>query len=418
MSTPLDPHQDQRAGAAPDGPTPGAQSTGGQTPTSEPAGGQTSFDAAGSVRDRLRSPGPQSSGGDTRGSSLGGDDFQQGDSRADLHAAGRDDRQLSSSKAPEAAEIQEPRAEDIDPAAAKAAERLVSGLFLLSFLGVIGFIATYFFAPFQYGVEDGNQLYTPLLGIFMTMALVGIGAGAVVWAKRLMSDEEAVQERHPFGSDPAERTATAAALKAGLTETQLPRRSLLRNTLLLGAGSLALLPIPLLFSLGRFQHKERVLATTGWKPGVRLIRQNGTPVNRNDLQLGGIESVFPDVPRGTKLADSAVLLIRMRPEELQPQPGAEDWSVDGYVAYSAICTHLGCPVKLYEQQTHHLLCPCHQSTFEADKGAKVIFGPAARPLPQLAISVDDEGYFVAQDDFSQPVGPSYWERKPSYGKGA
>ena len=47
-------------------------------------------------------------------------------------------------------------------------------------------------------------------------------------------------------------------------------------------------------------------------------------------------------------------------------------------------------------------------------GAKVLFGPAARSLPQLAISVDDEGYFVAQGDYSEPVGPSFWERKPHY----
>ncbi len=401
-----------------DEPTPGQQSTGGQTPTSEPRGGQTSSDAAGSVRDRLRAPGPQSSGGDTRTSGLRADDFQQGDSRADLDAHGRDEGQRSQDRGPEPVEIQEPRAEDVDPAAAKAAERLVSALFLTSFLGVIGFIVTYIVAPFRYGVDDGNELYTPLLGIFMLMALGGIGAGAVVWAKRLMPDEEAVQERHPFGSDPDERHSTAEALNEGLASTQIARRPLLRNTLLLGAGSLALLPVPLLFSLGPFQHKERVLATTGWKRGVRLIRQNGTPVSRNDLQVGGIESVFPDVPRGTKLADSAVLLIRMRPEELQVQPGREDWSVDGYIAYSAICTHLGCPVKLYEQQTHHLFCPCHQSTFAADKGCDVLFGPAARPLPQLAISVDPEGYFIADGDFAEPVGPSYWERKPAYEKGA
>lgn len=406
MSTPQRPHEGR--------PTPGQQSTGGQTPTSEPTGGQTSYDAAGSVRDRLRSPGPQSSGGDTRGSGLSAGDFQQTDSRSELHDEGRDQHQRSGSQAPEGREIQEPRAEDLDPAAARAAERLVSALFFTSFLGVIGFIATYVFAPFTYGIEKGNPAYTPLLGIFMLMALGGIGAGAVVWAKRLMPDEEAVQERHPFGSDPDERSATGKALKDGLAQTQLPRRSLLRNTLLLGAGSLALLPVPLLFSLGPFAHKERVLATTGWREGVRLIRQNGTPVNRNDVEIGGIESVFPDVPRGTKLADSATLLIRMRPEELHVVPGRETWSVDGYIAYSAICTHLGCPVKLYEQQTHHLLCPCHQSTFEADRGCEVVFGPAARPLPQLAISVDPEGYFIAQGDYQEPVGPSYWERKPSY----
>jgi ubiquinol-cytochrome c reductase iron-sulfur subunit len=109
-----------------------------------------------------------------------------------------------------------------------------------------------------------------------------------------------------------------------------------------------------------------------------------------------------------------VLLIRMQPDELKVRDSRKNWVVDGHIAYSVICTHLGCPVKLYEQQTHHLFCPCHQSTFDAANGAKVLFGPAARNLPQLALALDDEGYFIAQGDFNEPVGPSYWERKPHY----
>jgi ubiquinol-cytochrome c reductase iron-sulfur subunit len=146
---------------------------------------------------------------------------------------------------------------------------------------------------------------------------------------------------------------------------------------------------------------------------MRLYRSNGTPVRIGDLQIGAIESVFPDVEEPQLRADSPVVLIRMRPDELLVREGREDWSVDGHIAYSSICTHLGCPVKLYEQQTHNLLCPCHQSTFDASRGAFPRFGPAARPLPQLAISVDEEGYFVAQGDFSEPIGPSYWERDSS-----
>jgi ubiquinol-cytochrome c reductase iron-sulfur subunit len=225
-----------------------------------------------------------------------------------------------------------------------------------------------------------------------------------------MVDEEAVQQRHHMGSPPEERKATVLALQQGFRDSGLPRRTLLRNSVLLGGGALAVLPVPLLFGLGPYAHKERALRTTAWTKGARLIRQNGSPVKLGDLQIGAVESVFPDVPRGTKIADSPALLIRMRPETLVVQPGREDWSVEGHIVYSSICTHLGCPVKLYEQQTHNLLCPCHQSTFNAADGAKVKFGPAARPLPQLAISVDDEGYFVAQGDFSQPIGPSFWER--------
>jgi ubiquinol-cytochrome c reductase iron-sulfur subunit len=84
--------------------------------------------------------------------------------------------------------------------------------------------------------------------------------------------------------------------------------------------------------------------------------------------------------------------------------------VSGILCYSKICTHVGCPISLWEQQTHHLLCPCHQSTFDLADNGKVIFGPAGRSLPQLPITVDSEGYLVAQSDFREPVGPSYWER--------
>jgi ubiquinol-cytochrome c reductase iron-sulfur subunit len=300
-----------------------------------------------------------------------------------------------------------------DPARAKRAERAVAALFMLSVVGVVGFCVTYVWAPFDFG-DEGYEYYTPLLGIFMTLALLGVGAGSILWAKTLMVDEETVQERHHLASADEDKEAAAAILKEGFADTGLARRSLLRNSLLLGAGSLAVLPVPLLFSLGRYQHKERVLATTGWKKGSRLLDELGRPIKLGDLEVGGVKSVFPDVEGGRRMADSAALLIRMRPERLTTRESRKDWVVDGHIVYSAICTHLGCPVKLYEQQKHHLFCPCHQSTFDAAAEAKVLFGPAARNLPQLAIAVDDEGYFVAQGDFTEPVGPSYWERKPKY----
>ncbi len=86
------------------------------------------------------------------------------------------------------------------------------------------------------------------------------------------------------------------------------------------------------------------------------------------------------------------------------------WVVDGIVAYSKLCTHVGCPVGLYQAQEALLLCPCHQSTFDVLAGAEPIFGPAARPLPQLPLAVDDEGYLVATGDFEAPVGPGFWDR--------
>jgi ubiquinol-cytochrome c reductase iron-sulfur subunit len=112
----------------------------------------------------------------------------------------------------------------------------------------------------------------------------------------------------------------------------------------------------------------------------------------------------------TEIATDAVLLIRLRPEEFNLDAERLSWTYEGIIAFSKICSHMGCAVALYEQNTKHLLCPCHQSTFDVTRAAKVLFGPAARPLPQLALALDAEGYLVAKQPFSEPVGPSFWER--------
>jgi ubiquinol-cytochrome c reductase iron-sulfur subunit len=168
------------------------------------------------------------------------------------------------------------------------------------------------------------------------------------------------------------------------------------------------------------------LEETAWKtepgePPKRLVTQDGIPVRLGDVAGGGLLTVFPgklvpgtvdeyEEPDLETKADSTVVLIRLRPGQEVKSQGDPDWVVDNHIAFSKICTHAGCPVSLYEQQTHHLLCPCHQSVFDVLDGARPIFGPAARALPQLALDVDEEGYFVARGDFREPVGPSYWER--------
>jgi ubiquinol-cytochrome c reductase iron-sulfur subunit len=388
-----------------------SESTGGQQPTNEPRGGETSAEAAGSIRDRLRAPADSSeanSGGDSRGSDITDASFQQTDSAVALATHGRDEGQHGAMHAPPVVHGHA-RHEELSEREARRAERLVASLFLLSVVGVVGFVATFFKVPFKFSEPD-NIWFTPLLAVFMALALAGLGAGQVLWAKTLMTDEETVQERHDMASDTETREAAGQLILDGFQETGLPRRKLLRNTLLLGAAALPIMVVPLLLDLGPYAHKERLLRTTAWKKGVRLVRRNGTPIRLGDLAIGSLETVYPDVPGGTFLPDTPTMLIRMDAKQLIPRTGREDWSVEGHIAYSVICTHLGCPVKLYEQQTHHLFCPCHQSTFDAANGAKVLFGPAARSLPQLPIHVDDEGYFVATSGYTEPVGPSFWER--------
>ncbi|WP_323958470.1 Rieske 2Fe-2S domain-containing protein [Arthrobacter sp. JZ12] len=305
-----------------------------------------------------------------------------------------------------------PRLADTDPRAEKRAERQVGVLFLVSVLGTLLFFFGYFFIPLDQTIGT-LRLQNLLLGLGTAFSMLGIGVGIVHWAKTLMPDHEIAEDRHEIRPE-ADRADAEKIVGDILEESGIKRRPLIRNTLL-GAGILAIFPAIAIFrDLGPLPGD--VLRHTMWDEGVRLTRDpSGTPIKASDVTIG---SAFHVIPEGLnesehKLEEKAkavVLLMRLNPESLNPSPGREDWGYDGIVAYSKICTHVGCPVALYEQQTHHLLCPCHQSTFDLTQECKVIFGPAARPLPQLPISVDEEGYLVATSDFQEPVGPSYWER--------
>ncbi|MEA2902558.1 MAG: ubiquinol-cytochrome c reductase iron-sulfur subunit, partial [Actinomycetota bacterium] len=183
------------------------------------------------------------------------------------------------------------------------------------------------------------------------------------------------------------------------------RRSVLKLFWAAG-GALALSAVFPVRSLGPAPGKA--LLTTAWRPGSRLTDTDGRPVRVDTLQVGGTLTAFPQ--GAEKAGDSSVILIRLEEGVLRPRPGRESWSPRGYVAYSKICPHVGCPVGLYQKDTHELLCPCHQSTFDVLDGARPNFGPATRSLPQLPLAVDPQGFLVAQHDFDEPVGPGFWNR--------
>lgn len=320
----------------------------------------------------------------------------------------------------------QPRPTDVEEEAAKRAERQVATFFGLSSVFAVLFVVAYF--AFDVG-EDPDLILgwgasTVTLGLTLGMALLLIGVGAIQWARKLMSDVEMVEMRHPASSPPEDRQAAIAALNAGIEDSGIGRRKLIRNSLL---GSLATLGLPavvLLRDLGPLP--EDKLESTVWEEGMRVVNDvSGTPIRPEDVEIGQLINGEPGVffekdeeghylYEGVELlqekAKAAIILVRMRPEEITPDADKENWGVEGILCYSKICTHVGCPISLWEQQTHHLLCPCHQSTFDLAQSGKVVFGPAARALPQLPISIDEEGYLVAQSDFLEPVGPSYWER--------
>ena len=311
------------------------------------------------------------------------------------------------------------RLSDTDPKAAKRAERQVAAMFTLSILGTLLFLVSYF------AVDKETSVYVPLLGtVLLQHLLLGlglgagiffIGIGAVHWAKTLMPDEEVVEERHYLRSTPKDREEAVQTLQDGIEDSGIARRPLIKVTL---GGALGLFGLPFLLSLrdlGPMPGNTLDGRTSAWKTGARLVTDRiYAPIKADDVTIGSVYHVMPEGIEESEheledRAKSAVLLMRLDPADIKSAK-ERDWGYQGIVAYSKICTHVGCPVGLYEQQTHHLLCPCHQSTFDVTEDCKVIFGPAGRPLPQLPISVDAEGYLVARSPFREAVGPSYPER--------
>lgn len=311
---------------------------------------------------------------------------------------------------------------DKDPKAARRSEIIVVTLFIISILGTIGMLVAYFALPQDTSIS-GVGAQNLALGLGLAFALLGIGLGAIHWAKSLMSDHEVVEDRHATESSPEVRAEAIQKLQDGVADAGIERRGVLKGAAI---SALALFPlslaVPLIGEIGDDWDIDKFRRTI-WGPGVRLATD---PTNRlikaSDVTIGSAYHVIPyeedipeDVRPGThgwidEKSKAIVLMVRLDPSDLKEADDRKDWSHEGIVAYSKVCTHVGCPVALYERQTHHLLCPCHQSTFDMADGAKVVFGPAKRPLPQLPITVDDEGYLIAQSDFTEPVGPSFWER--------
>jgi ubiquinol-cytochrome c reductase iron-sulfur subunit len=329
--------------------------------------------------------------------------------------------------------------------AEKRAERLVAFWFVLSALAGLAFLGVFIFWPAKYeaprfdGVFQAYYWYTPLLGATLGLAILGVGVGVLLYVRKFIPHELAVQDRHDGGSSELDKKTIVAHLADSGERSTIVRRSLIKRSIGAGAGVLGLgLGVFTLGALLRNPHARSDSADglwhTGWlnEPGndekVFLRRDTGDEivlVKPEDLDAGAMETVFPfrESERGdhAKLsaallrADNPVMLIRLRPEDgarVIKHKGQEDFNYGDFYAYTKICSHLGCPTSLFEQRTNRILCPCHQSQFNALEYAKPIFGPATRKLAQLPIDVDAAtGVFYAKSDFIEPVGPAFWERK-------
>jgi rieske iron-sulfur protein len=168
------------------------------------------------------------------------------------------------------------------------------------------------------------------------------------------------------------------------------RRRFLKMVIALSASAFAIA-----FALPAFAIKTLSLDKKSAASGDPLVYATGNlvgqPVNASQLTAGEGIQVYP----GSKDdPNNLVELVKLD----------DDNTTESLVAFSAICTHLGCTVYAALSDTGMLHCPCHGSQFNPREDAKVVQGPASRPLPSLPIAIGDDGTITVAGDFSGPIG--------------
>jgi len=340
--------------------------------------------------------------------------------------------------------------------AEKRAERSVAYWLLLGGLSGLALMLIFLFWPWEYKGDytPGHVWYdlaTPLYGLTFGLSILAIGIGAVLFQKKFIPEEISIQDRHDGRSPEIDRKTIAANLTDALEGSTLKRRKVIGLSLGIGLGAFGLGTL-VAFMGGLIKNPwkpvvptadgdKAVLWTSGWTPRFKgetnyMARATGRPgespfvkMRPEDIDAGGMETVFPwreadgdgtTVESHDRLNEIAmgvrnpVMLIRIRPVDMAKvvkRAGQESFNFGELFAFTKVCSHLGCPSSLFEQQSYRILCPCHQSQFDALHFAKPIFGPAARALAQLPITIDQDGYLVANGDFIEPVGPAFWERR-------
>lgn len=252
---------------------------------------------------------------------------------------------------------------------------------------------------------------TPLLGATSGLSLVSLAAALMYASLRVVPQVTAVEDRGALDHGPEAHQEVADDLRDGAEGVS-------RRGLLVGAacacggcvGAAALVPAA---SLGP-RIGDR-LATSPWRAGRLLVDEDDRPITADRIALGGFLTAFPEGADKSDLG-APVVVVRVAENDMRPSARRASWSPRGYSAYSKICTHAGCAVSLFRSPESPstiasgpaLVCPCHYSTFDVTRGAKVTFGPAGRPLPQLPLRIDADGRLRAAGALSDKPGPAWW----------
>jgi len=270
---------------------------------------------------------------------------------------------------------------------------------------LLAIVASVVFAA-GFALDASTQIEGASLGI----ACLSISCALIVWSRSLMPHAIVADEQHPKRSPDADRAATLAELEGGMQEVTARKSWLVR----LGLAAAGVLGIAALFPIRTFgPNPKGIIGTSDWRKGARLVRDDGTAVRADAVEFGSVVTAFPEGfvggDRTQNMAADAIMVLRVPPQQLRLPAARSGWAPEGYLAYSKICTHLGCPLGLYRQGPQQLMCPCHQSIFNVLDGGSVVFGPAARALPQLPLAIDADGTLRAGGDMSDFIGPDNWD---------
>jgi ubiquinol-cytochrome c reductase iron-sulfur subunit len=281
----------------------------------------------------------------------------------------------------------------------RGAEAVVLALLVLTAAGAVLFIVAY-----------ALNWSTQALGGILGGTLAVLAAALIVTGLRIVVTEE-LPEAYPQDGTPEEQLKVAQIVRE--SGTPVTRKRLLKAAAGLAGTALGAAFITPALSLGPVFDTSR-LNESPWRPGRRLIGEDGEPLSAAAVDEGAFYTAFPE-GADRKAISAPVVVVRLHPSALRLPPGRKGWAPDGILAFSKICTHAGCAIALYRnplfeptEPSHALVCPCHYSTFDVATGGTVVFGPAGRPLPQLPLMIDRAGNLRASGDYSGPAGPSWW----------
>jgi ubiquinol-cytochrome c reductase iron-sulfur subunit len=300
-------------------------------------------------------------------------------------------------------EQREKREQRIVPegAADPRAELGVIVLLLLGALAALGFVVVF--------AIDSIPSQTQYLGLTLGLALVCLAAALIVTAKHLIVTEE-LEEEYP-GEHPDDQETVSKLVEE--SSSRFTRKKLLGGAAVAAGGALGAAFVAPVASFGPALDSHRLLETP-WRRGRRLVREDNVPVKAADIEQGAFYTAFAE-GSSHDLLGAPLVVVRVKPSELELPRGRRGWAPEGIVAYSKVCTHAGCSIALYRKPTYPaaearpaLVCPCHYSTFDPAAGGTVLFGPAGRDLPQLPLMIDGQGNLRAAGNFSGPPGPSWW----------